>query len=473
MHLPRRAPALHSVACIVLLVSCILAAGCTTGSFGIPAGPLHRAENTGDLYVYFLDAGQGDASVILFHDTVILIDAGDTDQGDRVVRYLRTLGADHIDLLVATHPHSDHIGGMQAVIGAMPVRQVLDAGTPHTSSVYEQFLAVIDERHIPYVVADRGMTIGTDPALRILVLSPPEERLDADLNANSIVLKVSHGTTSFLFTGDAGTAAEDALLMSGYSLEAQVLKVAHHGSADATSVSFLSRVRPEVAVISLSDDNPYGYPHRETLDALQAVPAVYRTDRDGTILIRSNGTSYSVATENGPGGIWMTSPSPSISPGPVTPASCEPPAPSVSASVTFPTLPPLPANVTIPSVVVPSLQIGNASSVSIDAVQFNAPGDDRENLNGEWVRILNNGSGPVLIAGWTLSDSTGADPYTFPAVLLLPRTSVTVCTGSGSMNDTTLFMGRTEPLWGNSGDTAFLRDGSGAIIDRRSAGGPQ
>jgi hypothetical protein len=124
----------------------------------------------------------------------------------------------------------------------------------------------------------------------------------------------------------------------------------------------------------------------------------------------------------------------------------------------------------VPSVSFPGVQVGNATLVKIDALQFDAPGDDRENLNGEWVRIKNSGDGPVLIAGWTLSDTTGADPYTFPAFLLLPRSSVTVYTGSGILNDTALFMGRTEPVFGNGGDTAYLRDGSGNLVDKRLGG---
>ena len=102
-----------------------------------------------------------------------------------------------------------------------------------------------DRKNIPYIVAEQGQTIDLDPSLRILVLSPPKERMDGDLNTNSIVLKISYGTISFLFTGDAGTAAERELLMSGYSPRAQILKIAHHGSADASSASFLSGVRPE------------------------------------------------------------------------------------------------------------------------------------------------------------------------------------------------------------------------------------
>ena len=473
-----------SACVIILLMSGIFSAGCTD-QLGSLASRSHEAENSGDLRVYFLDVGQGDSSLILFRDKVILIDAGEVDEGDLVVSDLRKLDVDHIDLLVATHPHSDHIGGMQKVLAAFPVGKVLDSGMPHTSPLYEHFLETVDNDTIPYLAAEQGQTIDLDPSLSILVLSPPKEHLGTDLNTNSIVLKISYGTISFLFTGDAGDIAEQALLKTGYSPEAQVLKVAHHGSSDATSGAFLTRVHPEVAVISVGQDNPFGHPHRETLDALQAaVPAIYRTDRDGTILIRSDGASYSVITENGQGGIWVSPslPSPTTSlmttAPPVTPSSSPSAAVAIPAlltippNVTIPTLPPIPSNITIPvpSVSIPAVQIGNASFVKIDAVQFNAPGDDRENLNGEWVRITNSGDGPVLIAGWTLSDTTGADPYTFPAYLLMPRASVTVYTGSGSMNDTALFMGRTEPVWGNSGDIAFLRDGSENLVDKRSGG---
>jgi beta-lactamase superfamily II metal-dependent hydrolase len=450
-----------SAACIVLLIAGILIAGCT-GLPGRLTGPSHEAANNGNLRVYFLDVGQGDSSVVLFHDKVILIDAGEIDQGDRVVADLRDLGVSRIDLLVASHPHSDHIGGMQKVLAAFPVGKVLDTGMPHPSPLYEHFLETVNRENIPYLVSEQGQTIDLDPSLAIRVLSPPKERLDADLNANSIVLKISYGTISFLFTGDAGTAAETALLKTGSPLNAQVLKVAHHGSSDATSEAFLARVRPEVAVISVGKDNPYGHPHKETLDALQAaVPAIYRTDRDGAILVRSDGASYSVTTENGGESIWTSALSTPTLTGNATPA------PSVI--VTFPTLPPVPSNLTlpVPTVTLPPFQLGNAAGVKIHAVQFNAPGDDRQNLNGEWVQLNNTGDGPVLINGWTLTDRTGSDPYTFPAVILMPGEKVTVYTGNGRMNETSLFMGRTEPLWGNSGDSVFLRDGSGNLIDSR------
>jgi competence protein ComEC len=229
-------------------------------------------------------------------------------------------------------------------------------------------------------------------------------------------------------------------------------------------------VDPEVAVISLAKDNDYGHPHRETLERLKtAGPIVLQTDRDGTILVESDGAGFSVVTEKGGGNIWSHSGTATANAG----ATVLPLSP-VTTGTTIPsalfTLPAIPSNITVPvpSLTLPALQIGNASAVHISAVQFDAPGDDRQNLDGEWVRLTNRGDEAVLLAGWTLSDRNSAGPYRFPAFLLLPGSSVTVYTGSGEMNDTSLYMGRTDPLWGNSGDLATLRDGSGTVIDRRS-----
>jgi competence protein ComEC len=456
---PGPVPKVLSAGSIVFLLFILLTAGCT--GLAALAIPSHQAANNGDLRVYFLDVGQGDSSLILFRDTVILIDAGEIGQGSRVVEDLRSLGVHRIDLLVATHPHSDHIGGMQDVLAAFPVGEVLDSGMPSTSALYEHLLETIDRKNIPFTVAEQGRTIDLDPELQLLVLSPPKGRIGEDVNANAIILRLNYGNISFLFTGDAGNAAESPLMKTGYPLQSTVLKAAHHGSADASSREFIARVRPELAVISVGKDNPYGHPHRETLDTLSAlVPSLYRTDRDGTILIRSDGISYSVATKNGPGGITAV-PSPALSPAGTTgatPFTIIPgiPVPNVTLNLTVPAL--------------PSSLFGNASFMKISAARFDAPGDDRQNLNGEWVRISNTGDGVVLMAGWTLSDRAGADPYIFPAVVLMPGENVTVCTGSGTMNDTALFMGRMEPLWGNSGDTAFLRDAGGNLADSRSEG---
>ena len=132
-----------------------------------------------------------------------------------------------------------------------------------------------------------------------------------DLNENSVVLRISYGTIDFLMTGDLGKEGEDALIRTRFPLDAEILKVGHHGSSSSTSPAFLARVRPETAVISVGEDNPYGHPHTETMDLLkESGVMVYRTDRDGTILVQSDGMSYSVKTGMNTSGVKVGSPAP-------------------------------------------------------------------------------------------------------------------------------------------------------------------
>jgi competence protein ComEC len=462
-----------SIALAIILVSCVIATGCLDAvvyPLFTNTGHTHRAENEGKLSVYFLDVGQGDSTLFVLDGKTILIDAGETDMGDRVVSDLKALGVNRIDLLVATHPHSDHIGGMQAVLAAFPVGQVLDAGLPYSSSQYEHFLETIDRKDIPYRVGEQGQTIDVDPTLRVLVLSPPAQRIGEDPNINSLVLRISYGTIDFLMTGDMEGEEEDALISSGNPLDAEILKVGHHGSSSSTSPAFLARVSPEVGVLFVGADNPYGHPHKETLDLLKdRGVTLYCTDLDGTIVVRTDGLSYSVKTETNDPRIWNISTTRETAK--ATPVFTIPTIPALEPlSVPGVTLPMVPQNLSIPVSVLPALQIGNASSIHISATQFDAPGDDRVNLNGEWVQLTNKGDDTVLIAGWTLSDKSQSALYTFPAILLVPGESVTIHTGSGILNNTAVFMGKTEPVWGNSGDIAILKDGSGTIIDQRSEG---
>jgi competence protein ComEC len=456
---PHRAVA--AIIIIFILLSCIAVTGCL-GDLGIPGiglrGSSHQAENDGKLSAYILDVGQGDSSLIIFGNKTILIDAGEIDMGDRVVSDLKELGVTRIDLLVATHPHSDHIGGMQKVLDNFPVGKVLDSGMPHQSALYERFLETIDKKNIPYKVAVQGDTIDLDPALRIAVLSPPEKRFGDDLNTNSIMLRISYGTINFLFTGDTGGEAETALAKSGYALDSQILKVGHHGSMHSSSPAFIARVHPETAIISLGRDNPYSHPHKQAIDTLTDTGAtIYRTDRDGTILVRSDGISYAVKTSKD-----LRDLTPKLTP--------KPQVTSTNATIVPPTstLPAAAINISIPQPSISIPQIGNASAVVISATRFNAPGDDRQNVNGEWVQLTNRGNDTVLIAGWTLSDNSRSTLYTFPAVYLVPNETVTIYSGTGMLNNTALFMGKTEPVWGNSGDIAILKDGSGKIIDQKS-----
>lgn len=442
----------------LILVCCLLTAGCLGDFAGVDLSGIFRPAPTGGdgkLRVYFLDVGQGDSTLILFGNKTILVDAGEIGEGGRVINDLRMLGVTRIDLLVASHPHSDHIGGMEDVLAVFPVGRVFDTGFPHTSALYEKFLKTIDRKKIPYTVAEQGQTLDLDPALRITILSPPVQRLGDDLNENSIVLRLSYGTIDILMTGDAGTVAEAALLKTGYALESEILKAGHHGSSRSTGPAFLARVDPEVAVISVGAGNSYGHPHAETLSALlRAGVTVYRTDRDGTVLVTSDGSSYTVRTEKAVGSLIALA------------------QPAGTAAVPTRTTTPSPSIPAVPQVsfTIPVIPIGNGSFIAISSTRFNAPGDDRFNLNGEWVQLENRGDDNVLLAGWTLSGRTGDTEYRFPPFILEPGRTVTVYTGSGNYNDTALFMGRTEPAWGNSGEIAILKDGGGRIIDQRSEG---
>ncbi len=464
----RRATA--PVVIIIVLVYCVIVAGCLNNVI-IPVltnNQTHRSDNNGNLSVYFFDVGQGDSTLFVVDGKTILIDAGEIEMGDRVVSDLKTLGISRIDLLVATHPHSDHIGGMQKVLAVFPVGQVLDAGLSHPSPLHEHFLETIDRKHIAYRVAEQGQTVEIDPALRVFVLSPPVQRLGDDPNTNSVVLRISYGMIDFLMTGDVGGEGEVALLRTGYPLDAEILKVAHHGSFSSTSPAFLARVRPEMAIMSLGEDNPYGYPHTETLFLLKSSgTALYRTDLNGTVVVRTDGMSYSVKTEKNDRDIWTvatTNGSFSVFTIPALVAD----EPVILPTITLPSLP---SNITFPLPDLIPPRIGNSSGVFISATQFNAPGDDRQNLNGEWVQLTNRGEEIVLIAGWTLSDASQSTLYTFPAIFLVPGETITLFSGSGTLNKTALFMGNNKPVWGNGGDIAILKDGSGTIIDQRSEGG--
>jgi beta-lactamase superfamily II metal-dependent hydrolase len=247
--------------------------------------------------VYFLDVGQGDSALIQYNGTTILIDAGEADEGPGIVTYLKHHGVSDIDLLIATHPHSDHIGGMQDVLKNFNVRSVIDSGMPHTTTTYQKFLETVDHKNISYSTVQQGDSISPAPGLTLLVLSAPDGSKDQDLNDGSIVLMASYGRMNILFEGDAGTTAEESMIHSGLPLESQVLKVAHHGSPHGSGVPFIDRVRPEAAIISVGEGNPYNFPAVDTLLRLEDTGAlIFRTDTDGSIIVRTDGMTFSVET---------------------------------------------------------------------------------------------------------------------------------------------------------------------------------
>ncbi len=250
-----------------------------------------------NLIVHFLNVGQGDSTLIQFAGKNALIDGGDSYAGSKVSSYLKANGATKIDLIVATHSHPDHIGGLLTVLDNFEVKHALDSGKAHTSKTYETYLNLINKKNIVHSIAQAGQTIDFDSAVKIEVLSPPKTPF-GNIDDNSVILKVTYGNVSFLLMGDAGLIPENRLLNSSYNLKSDVLKVANHGSEKGTSSDFLSRVNPSIAIIEVGPYNIYGYPSPKSLGTLKAIGSkIYRTDSDGDIVVTTDGRAYSVATQ--------------------------------------------------------------------------------------------------------------------------------------------------------------------------------
>ena len=251
--------------------------------------------SSGPFKVYFFDVGQGDSTLILSPDgQTALIDGGDSGTG--VVQYLQNLGIQRIDLMFASHPHADHIGGLVDVLNAMPVAKVVTSGEMNTTSIFERFIDGIDKAGAEYVEAKRGDTIPFG-GINFQVLSPAHSSSD-NLNNSSLVLNIRIGKTTFLFMGDSESEIESELLSSGQSLNADILKVGHHGSKSSSSPAFLSAVSPETAIYFAGIGNSYGHPAPQTIAALKATGAtVYGTDQLGTILVTVSADGYQVSSE--------------------------------------------------------------------------------------------------------------------------------------------------------------------------------
>lgn len=254
---------------------------------------------SGTLEVYFFDVGQGDSELIrLPGGENILIDAGTSSTEDELVGELRSLGAETLDLVVATHPHADHIGGMAAVIDAFDVRQVVmprisESDTP-TTKTYENLLQSIADKGLTITPAEPGDELLSSGGAVLTVLAPNGEDY-GDLNNYSVVLRLTYGEDSFLFTGDAEEASEEEMLSLDWPLTATVLKCGHHGSETSTSPAFLDAVSPQYAVISCGVDNDYGHPDAVTLEKLEAAGAeVFRIDLQGTILASTDGSGVTM-----------------------------------------------------------------------------------------------------------------------------------------------------------------------------------
>ena len=260
------------------------------------------------LEVTFLDVGEGDSIFIRFpHQGNMLIDGGsvwrDYNAGERVIApFLRKKGVRKIDLVVLSHPHLDHVGGLVYVIKNFKVGLILESGQTHHSYTYQKFLKTVKKKNIPCKIGRRGQKIKGYKEAEIHILHPRGPLIkdtNSDLNNNSLVIKVTYKKVSFLFSGDIEEEAESDLLKLGKVLRSTVLKVPHQGSRTSSTEKFLRAVKPEVAVISVNKNNRFHHPHSLALKRLEKFGIkVYRTDRDGAVIMTTAGERVNIKRMN-------------------------------------------------------------------------------------------------------------------------------------------------------------------------------
>lgn len=248
--------------------------------------------------VHYIDVGQADSALILCDNAAMMIDGGNKEDSSLVFSYLNNLGINHLDYIVCTHPHEDHIGGLPATLNVATVDHALCPVTEYDSDQFLSFSTYLEKQNVPITVPKQGDTFTLGSA-SVQVLGP--ETVTADLNNSSIVLRVTYGDTSFLFMGDAEFEEEQSILNYADSLQSTVLKVGHHGSANSTTYQFLYEAMPQYAVISVGTNNPYGHPTEEALSRLRdADVTVYRTDLQGDVICTSDGTTVTFEVERNP-----------------------------------------------------------------------------------------------------------------------------------------------------------------------------
>lgn len=246
-----------------------------------------------DLLIDFMDVGQADSILVRNQDKIMLIDAGTNEAGEMVVKYLQNLGITKIDYLVGTHPHEDHIGGLDNVINNFDIGQIYMPKIETTTKTFEDVLEAIENKNLTVTAPNKGDKIELGQAVGEFMTEPI---LDKDnLNVSSLVLRLEFGNTSYLFMGDAEEENEETIIWP----KTDVLKVGHHGSSTSSSKSFLEQVQPKYAIIMAGKDNSYGLPTQETIDKLHNIGSeIYRTDEDGTIQMTSDGNTIQIKTTN-------------------------------------------------------------------------------------------------------------------------------------------------------------------------------
>ncbi len=281
------------VLCLLLIL--LLLCGCQSskpGSTDTTAAPDNVISYTGPsiLTVHFIDVGQADSILLECNGQFALVDAGYPDSSDIVMEYMEKVGAESLELMVATHPHGDHMGGLAYILQEYPVEELWCSEIPYTNEMINYFLKNVAAAELQLKKPKPGHSMQLGGAT-ISVIGPVRTNYE-DINDISLVLMVELGDTRFLLTGDMELAAETDLLDSGADVKADVLKVGHHGSYSSTGYRLLREVAPTYAVISCGRNNEYGHPHEEPMSRLMdAEVTIFRTDKHYDVVAVSDGTN--------------------------------------------------------------------------------------------------------------------------------------------------------------------------------------
>lgn len=245
------------------------------------------------LEIYFFDVGQADSILIKENDYTMLIDGGNQSDGKNLVKYLEEdLNINDIDILVGTHPHEDHIGGLTDIINSLEIGKIYLPNATTTTKIFEKLLDTIEENNYKITVPKINEEFNLNNMNFKVIYTGTDE---SDLNNTSIVLKLKYGKTSYLFTGDATKTTEEKILDK--DITSDVLKIGHHGSSYSTTEEFLNKVNPKYAIIQVGTNNKYNHPSKQTLDKLNEKNIkIYRTDENGTIKLTSDGKNINIET---------------------------------------------------------------------------------------------------------------------------------------------------------------------------------
>lgn len=280
---------------LIILTIALILCGCQDFNKATITKERIPDENIG-LAVHFIDVGQGDSALLESKGNFALIDGGEYKESYKLISYLSSQGVDELEFIISTHPHSDHCGGLSEVIRNFKTKTLICPDVETDSNVWEYVLDAADERGVAFKTPSPNDKFDLGSST-ITILSPSKNSVYSDMNNYSIVCKAEYGNTSFLFTGDAEKLIENEIMNNKFDVSADILKCGHHGSTSSSSEDFIDAVNPSVVIIPCGKDNDYGHPHRETLETFSErnIP-VYRTDKDGNILVTSDGEKLFVST---------------------------------------------------------------------------------------------------------------------------------------------------------------------------------